>query len=144
MSNFNKLVKEAIEKVAAEGGNQHPVEKALEYIRSTPLDMLPHSTKTNADGSATVTIEVPSLADQQKKKAEEEAMRIQQQMQQRPGAGNAAPMPAQKPTAPMRDQGAEGMGAAAGNKIEIKVAMDEGARTLKGKFPDSFLKAMGL
>lgn len=151
MSEIKRLAKETLTKIAEQtaGNNlQHPVHKLLEIIQRTPIDLLQHEYKQAPDGSMKITFDIPSRAEQAKQKAMEEAMQQQQQgggVQLSPesdvggapaGAPNVSKMPARDPGMPA---------AAAASKVEVKVAMSkEDTSKLKGKFPENFLKNMGL
>lgn len=156
-TSYNKLLKQAADMAAAEDkGNKHPIMLLIDYIQSkgglNNLNRLPHTSTIQDDGSFKISFDVPSEADQQKAQMEQRAIELAAEQQRQQGTGapsSALQMPSQKSknVTPMNPPGQDqGMAAAANSKIEVKVAMgdDEGAKFLKNKFPDSFLKAMGL
>jgi hypothetical protein len=134
MGNISAFLKAAAANDGQQPQNnlQHPIHKVLEMIDRTPSDMLEYDNKQSNDGSMTITFKIPSRAEQAKQKALEQSIRQQQQPQAKPTVDELA---AERDIAPAAQ-------VAAGKNVEIRVAMAE--KTLKSKYPDGFLKAMGL
>jgi len=141
---------------------RHPLHDLLDLINTTPADMIKLKFEQGEDGSKKFNIEIPSRAEQAKQKA------MQQAMQQ--GAAPVAKTPgavediAPAGTLDNKQQGGnvqqvdfspqqQDKNVAAGNKVEIRVAMTKEdtvkilkkeVQALKKDFPNGFLKAMDL
>jgi hypothetical protein len=119
-----------------QNGLKHPVHKVLEMIDQTPGDMLAFKSEQNEDGSMTITFKIPSRAEQAKQRAMEQSLR-QQQDQTGPQVRSTVDELAGVPSA-------SNQGIAASKNVEVRVAMTPTGKALKAKYPNAFLKAMGL
>jgi hypothetical protein len=139
-----------------ESQQRHPIHTIQDILNNTPPDMIEHEYKQGSDGSIEIKIKIPGRAEQAKQRAMQQA---EQAMQQAGVAGNvpqqgsaqpgqsAQPQEA-KPSAnvsQMPQQG-EDKAVAARSNVVVKVAMttQDVGNNLKSRYPESFLKKMGL
>ena len=138
-----ELLKEALAAAEEQESVQHPLLMVKQLLNQGRLEDVQHNYKKNPDGSATLTINIPSKSEQ----AKQDAMRqVEQQALQ---GKQQAPAPAaqQASQAPQAEAAPEAAPVqapvAAANKVQIRVAMTD-SQALRQKYPDGFLKAMGL
>ena len=138
-----ELLREALAAAEEQENVQHPLLMVKQLLNQGRLEDVQHNYKKNPDGSATLTINIPSKSEQ----AKQDAMRqVEQQALQ---GKQQAPSPAaqQASQAPQAEASPEAAPVqapvAASNKVQIRVAMTD-SQALRQKYPDGFLKSMGL
>ena len=134
-----ELLKEALAAAEEQESVQHPLLMVKQLLNQGRLEDVQHNYKKNPDGSATLTINIPSKSEQ----AKQDAMRqVEQQALQ---GKQQAPAPAAQRAsqAPQPEAAPAQAPVAASNKVQIWVAMTE-SQALRQKYPDGFLKSMGL
>ena len=137
MSELKQLIKEALAKVEEQESVQHPLLMVKQLLNQGRLEDVQHTYNKKPDGSATLTITIPSASEQ----AKQEAMRqVEMQAQQKKQQAPVAPQTAQAPQEAVPDQVPV---AVASNGVQIRVAMTD-SQVLRQKYPDGFLKAMGM
>lgn len=126
---------------------RHPLHDLLELINTTPADMIQLKFEQKEDGRKDFHISIPGRAEQAKQKAMQQALQNgSQPVAQSPGSVEQMMEQPSSNVSQMPSGQEEPMAAAAGKKIEIRVAMTEQdeADNIKAAFPGSFLKAMDL
>ena len=132
-----------MEKNAQTTDLKHPILDVLDMIKSTPVDMIEFDLKQKEDGSKDFHVHIPGRAEQAKRKAMQDALQKGQTQATPPAMEEPAVEPTpdieEMPTEPEVPQMAK-------SNVEIKVAMKpvDPKQELKTKYPDSFLKAMGI
>jgi hypothetical protein len=106
--------------------SNHPLDQLIEHLRTTPRDLIQVTWKQDGKGGAHYAVEMPSKAEIQKQKA------MQQYTQQEQAAPGVVQMPG------------EPIAAASKPQVLVKVAMGDNKGWLKGKYPEKWLKSMGL
>ena len=139
-----ELLREALAAAEEQESVQHPLLMVKQLLNQGRLEDVQHNYKKNPDGSATLTINIPSKSEQAKQDAmrqvEQQAMQGKQQAPS-PAAQQASQAP-QAEAAPTAAP-AQAPVAAAKNGVQVRVAMTD-SQALRQKYPDGFLKAMGL
>jgi hypothetical protein len=139
---------------------RHPLHDLLDLINTTPADMIKLKFEQGEDGSKKFNIEIPSRAEQAKQKAMQQAMQQgSSPVAKTPGAvEDIAPpgtlgQPQQGENVEQADFSPQEKSVAAGNKVEVRIAMTKqdvvnnlkkDVQALKKEFPNGFLKAMDL
>ena len=140
-----------MEKKAQTTDLKHPILDVLEMIKSTPVDMIEFDLKQKEDGSKDFHVHIPGRAEQAKRKAMQDALKgragaeaIPETMESTGVGPTEEPMP--EPTPEVEEMPAEGIPQMAKSNVQIRVAMKpvNVKAELKTKYPDSFLKSMGL
>jgi len=138
-----------MEKNAQTTDLKHPILDVLEMIKSTPVDMIEFDLKQKEDGSKDFHVHIPGRAEQAKRKAMQDALKGRAGAESPMEAAGVKPVvePIPEETPEIEEMPAEGgIPQMAKSNVQIKVAMKpvDVKAELKTKYPDSFLKAMGL
>lgn len=105
----------------------HPIEDLKNYLAEADPKTVPHTSQVNDDGSVKITVTMPSRSEMEKQRAMKV---VEEQMRQQQGQ----PQPPQQQNQPV----------AARSNVKVKIASAQNKMVVTKKFPNSFIRAMGL
>jgi len=125
---------------------KHPIHVIQEILNHTPVDMIEHEYKQGSDGSIEIKIKIPGRAEQAKQRAMQQA----EQVMSGANAGNSTldqivETPQASPAGSSNNSpGGDSMASKANVTVKVAMTPQDIGMGLKSKFPEKFLKEMGL